>query len=65
MDPVFHIGQKVAVEIGGCAENRTEGVVRSVQQLPQLTTYEVHFPEFRTQDGVPSYYMAEALTPLG
>ena len=34
MEPVFRVGQKVVVNIGGCRGNRTEGVVTAIKQRP-------------------------------
>ena len=64
MESVIRVGQKVAVDIGGCRENRTEGVVRSVRERPELTTYEVLFPQYGETTGIDKFYMAEALTVL-
>jgi hypothetical protein len=63
MEPVFRIGQRVAVNVGGCAQNRTEGVVRSIKELPQLTTYQVFFPELGSV-GVEPYYVADLITAV-
>lgn len=65
MEPLYRVGQKVAVNVGGCVENRSEGVIASVKQLPALTTYEVRFPEYGDGTGIERFYMAEYLTPLG
>ncbi len=62
---LFRVGQRVAVNMGGNAENRTEGVIRSIRELPTLTTYEVQFDGYRTNAGIDTFYMAEALSPLG
>lgn len=62
MPPVFKVGQQVAVNIGGCAENRTVGVVRSIREAPALTTYEVGFADHPRKCGIETFYMAEALT---
>lgn len=64
MEPVFHVGQHVAVNIGGCAANRTEGVILSIRQLAELTTYEVSFPEYRPDPRIDTFYMAAALAAL-
>jgi hypothetical protein len=64
MQPVFKVGQKVAVNLGGCAENRTVGVVRSIRELPSLTTYELELPGYGRTSGIEVFYMAEALTPV-
>jgi hypothetical protein len=64
MEPVYQVGQKVAVNIGGCVGNRTEGVIASIKRRPELITYEVHFPEFGHDSGIEQFYMAELLTPL-
>lgn len=61
---LFHVGQRVAVNIGGCPENRTEGVIVSIRELPMLTTYEVQFDGYRSTEGIDTFYMAEALIPL-
>lgn len=65
MQPVFVVGQQVLVNIGGCVENRTMGVIRSIRQLPTLTTYEVDFADHQRGNRVESFYMADALTPAG
>ena len=64
MEHVFQVGEKVAVNIGGCVENRTVGVVRSVRRMPELTTYEVDFPEYRMDTRIEAFYVAELLTPV-
>jgi len=64
METVFSVGQQVAVNIGGCVENRTVGVIRSIRQLPELTTYEVDFAEYPKDSWIASFYMAEALTAV-
>ena len=61
---LFRQGQRIAVNIGGCPENRTEGVISAVHALPTLTTYEVRFDGYESHDGVDTIYMAEALTRL-
>ena len=61
MEPAYQVGQTVAVNIGGCFGNRTEGVIRSIKQLPDLTTYEVDFPEFRKDPQIAKFYMVEDL----
>lgn len=64
MDPVFAVGQPVTVDIGGCIGNRTRGVIRSIKQRPELTTYEVAFPEYWDDARIETFYTAEALTPV-
>ena len=64
MGTVFQVGQKVAVNIGGCRDDRTEGVITSIKTRPELTTYEVRFPEYGDGVGIPRFYMAEYLTLL-
>jgi hypothetical protein len=61
---LFRVGQRVAVNLGGCVENRTEGVIHAVRQLPTLTTYELRLDGYDSYAGVDTVYMAEALTPL-
>ncbi len=65
MEPQFKVGQRVAVNIGGCPGNRAEGVVASIRQLPELITYEINFPEHQHDSRIDTFYMAEYLTPLG
>lgn len=60
----FRVGRRVAVNVGGSEENRTEGVIASVRELPSLTTYEVRFDGYRSHEGVDTFYMADALTLL-
>jgi hypothetical protein len=57
-------GQRVAVNIGGCRENRTEGTITSVKQRPELTTYEVDFPQYDDDHRIERFYMAQDLTPV-
>ncbi len=64
MEPLYRVGQQVLVNIGGCLENRTPGVVTSVKTRPELVTYEVRFSEFAGDHRIASFYMAEDLTPL-
>ena len=64
MEPVFQVGQKVAVNIGGSPGNRTEGKIVSIKRRPELITYEVRFPEYGDGTGIETFYMAEYLTPL-
>jgi len=64
MDAVFSIGQRVAVNIGGCRENRTEGVITQIKYRPELTTYEVAFPGLASDGRIETHYMAENLTPV-
>jgi len=64
MGTILRVGQQIAVNVGGCEENRTEGVIRAIRQLPDLTTYEVDFPGYRKDTRIDTFYMAEALTPL-
>ena len=61
---LFRVGQRVALNLGGCTENRTEGVIHSIKRLPMLTTYEIQFDEYGAGVGLDTFYMAEALTPL-
>lgn len=61
---LFRVGQRVAANLGGCPENRTEGVIRAIRELPTLTTYEVEFDGYGSGVGIDTVYMAEALTPL-
>lgn len=65
MEPEYRVGQKVAVSINGIPGERTEGVVISVKRRPELITYEVHFPTYGDGVGIPTFYMAEYLVPLG
>lgn len=60
----FRVGQRVAVNIGGCTENRTEGVITAIHTMPTLTTYEVRFDGYDSHAGVDTVYMAEGLAPL-
>ena len=53
------------MNIGGCLENRTVGVIRSIRQLPSLTNYEIRFPEYDSDGRIPAFYLAEALTAVG
>lgn len=65
MERRYAVGQKVAVNLGGCVENRTEGVIASIKERPELVTYEVRFPEHgRDGVGIERFYMWEQLTPL-
>ena len=64
LQPRWRVGQRVAVNMGGCPENRTEGVIRSIRERPELTTYEVDFAGYRNHTGVETFYMAPALIPL-
>ena len=64
MDPTYRVGQKVNVDIGGCPENRTEGVIVAVKLAPALTTYEVTFPSVATDGRVATFYMAHDLIPV-
>jgi hypothetical protein len=64
MEPLYQVGQKVAVNVGGCVENRSEGVIASVKRRPELITYEVRFPAYGDGTGIEQFYMAEHLTPL-
>jgi hypothetical protein len=64
MEPEYRVGEKVTVDVGGCVANRTEGVVVSVLQRPELTTYEVDFPGYRAGPGLDRFYMADRLTRL-
>jgi hypothetical protein len=57
----FRIGQRVAVNVGGCIENRTFGVIRSIRERPALTTYEVALAEHRGDVRVATFYTAESL----
>jgi hypothetical protein len=61
---LFRVGQRVSAEIGGCRENRTEGVITAIHSLPTLTTYEVRFDGYRSHEGIETTYMAAGLTPL-
>jgi hypothetical protein len=60
----FRKGQRIAVNIGGCPENRTEGVITAIHTLPTLTTYEVKLDGYGSHAGVDTIYMADVLTPL-
>jgi hypothetical protein len=60
----FRVGQRVTANLGGCAENRTEGVITAIHALPTLTTYEVRFDGYDSHAGVETIYMADGLTPL-
>jgi hypothetical protein len=64
VEPVFQVGEKVAVNIGGCIENRSVGVVRSIRRMPELTTYEVDFADYRADARIEAFYVAELLTPV-
>jgi hypothetical protein len=64
MEAIYRVGQKVSVDIGGCPENRTRGVVTSVRRMPALITYEVDFPEFPHDPQIEKFYMAEYLHPI-
>jgi hypothetical protein len=64
MESHYAVGQKVAVNIGGCAENRTEGVIIAIRSRPALDTYEVHFPGYRKDPRIDTFYMAADLIPL-
>jgi hypothetical protein len=61
---LFRVGQRVAVNLGGCPENRTEGVITAINELPTLTTYQLRFDGYGSHAGVDTGYMAEALTAL-
>ncbi|MCC2670583.1 MAG: hypothetical protein K0Q72_3054 [Armatimonadetes bacterium] len=65
LEAKYQVGQKVAVDIGGSAGNRAEGVIVAVKRRPELITYEVRFPLYGDGTGIESFYMAEYLTPLG
>jgi hypothetical protein len=64
MEPVFRVGQKVTVNIGGCAGNRTDGVIAAIRTHPELVTYEIQFPTALRDSGLETVYMAEYLTAL-
>ena len=64
MEPVFRVGQKVAVNIGANPANRTEGVITAIHPRPELITYRVRFPSYPREAGIDTVYMAEYLTPL-
>ena len=64
MQPVYRVGLHVAVNIGGCVANRTEGVIASVKERPELITYEVDFPEFSADTRIERFYMAGDLVPV-
>lgn len=57
-DPPFRLGQRVAVNIGGCVENRTEGTIHSIRALPELTLYEVRFSGYARNPQMETLYMA-------
>jgi hypothetical protein len=63
MEQVYRVGQRVAVNIGGCRENRTQGVIRSIRERPHLTTYQVDFPQYRRDSRIEAFYMADDLLP--
>jgi hypothetical protein len=66
MQAVYHVGQHVVVNIGGCVENRTEGVITSIKNRPELVTYEVDFPAYGSTDTrIERFYMAQDLIPVG
>jgi hypothetical protein len=52
------------VRFGGSTEYHKPGTVVSVKTRPELITYEVRFPEFTTQVGMESVYMAEYLVAV-
>jgi hypothetical protein len=64
MEPTLKVGQHVAVNIGGCRENRTEGVILSIHRRPELITYEVDFPGYRKDTRIHTFYMAQDLMLL-
>ena len=64
MERAYRVGQKVAVNIGGCPENRTEGTIASINRRPELTTYEVDFPEYWKDGRIATFYMVQDLIPL-
>lgn len=64
MQPVYRVGQRVALNIGGCRENRTEGVITSIKSRPELITYEVALATLASDGRIEAFYMAQDLTPL-
>jgi hypothetical protein len=64
MARTYRVGDRVTVNVGGCVENRTEGVIRSVRNGPFLTTYEVGLPEFGDDGRVEALYMAHDLAAI-
>jgi hypothetical protein len=64
MEALYSVGQRVLVNIGGCLENRSEGVITSIRFRPELTVYEVAFIPYLTDGRIPVAYMAQDLTPV-
>ena len=60
----YAVGQKVAVNIGGCVENRTEGVIAAIRHGTDLEMYEIDFPSYRRDRRIEKLYVPEELIPL-